>query len=112
MVTTLVIAVAAGGTCWPLRKGGDGSVRSNADNDSANNSTDNSANNNINTNYKNINDSHSHNHNPQQQRNSNNEKLPPHAYKTADDAYRAMKRGLENRLIMSSAGRRNIHGTG
>jgi len=29
-------------------------------------------------------------------------KLPPHAYKTADDAYRAMKRGLENSVLMSS----------
>jgi len=28
-------------------------------------------------------------------------KLPPHAYKTADDAYRAMKRGLENTVLMS-----------
>ncbi|KAL7521135.1 hypothetical protein ACHAWX_005834, partial [Stephanocyclus meneghinianus] len=27
--------------------------------------------------------------------------LPPHAYKTADDAYRAMMRGLENGVIMS-----------
>ena len=29
-------------------------------------------------------------------------KLPPHAYKTADDAYRAMKRGLENSLLMTT----------
>ena len=33
--------------------------------------------------------------------NNNNTKLPPHAYKTADDAYRAMKRGLENSLLMT-----------
>ena len=35
-----------------------------------------------------------------------NNKLPPHAYKTADDAYRAMKRGLENSLLMTP-GRKN-----
>jgi myosin-5 len=29
-----------------------------------------------------------------------NEKLPPHVYQTADDAYRAMMRGLENDLLM------------
>ncbi len=28
-------------------------------------------------------------------------KLPPHVYKTADDAYRAMKRGLENSMLMN-----------
>ena len=33
-------------------------------------------------------------------------RLPPHAYKTADDAYRAMRRGLEDSVLMtrSSAG--------
>ena len=30
-------------------------------------------------------------------------KLPPHAYKTADDAYRAMKRGLENSMLMTTS---------
>ena len=34
-------------------------------------------------------------------------KLPPHAYKTADDAYRAMKRGLENSMLMNSKKKRN-----
>ncbi|KAL7535662.1 hypothetical protein ACHAXR_009073, partial [Thalassiosira sp. AJA248-18] len=33
------------------------------------------------------------------------EKLPPHAYKTADDAYRAMKRGLENSVLMNNSGK-------
>ena len=33
------------------------------------------------------------------------EKLPPHAYKTADEAYRAMMRGLENSILMSQQGR-------
>lgn len=35
------------------------------------------------------------------------EKLSPHAYKTADDAYRAMKRGLENTVLMSSSSNKN-----
>ncbi|KAL7551179.1 hypothetical protein ACHAWF_014387 [Thalassiosira exigua] len=30
------------------------------------------------------------------------DKLPPHAYKTADDAYRAMRRGIEDRVLMTS----------
>jgi myosin V len=30
-----------------------------------------------------------------------NKRLPPHVYQTADDAYRAMMRGLENRALMS-----------
>lgn len=30
------------------------------------------------------------------------EKLPPHAYKTADEAYRAMMRGLENSIFMNN----------
>eukprot|EP00584_Thalassiosira_punctigera_P000378 CAMPEP_0172539274 /NCGR_PEP_ID=MMETSP1067-20121228/10496_1 /TAXON_ID=265564 ORGANISM="Thalassiosira punctigera, Strain Tpunct2005C2" /NCGR_SAMPLE_ID=MMETSP1067 /ASSEMBLY_ACC=CAM_ASM_000444 /LENGTH=2104 /DNA_ID=CAMNT_0013324925 /DNA_START=492 /DNA_END=6806 /DNA_ORIENTATION=- len=34
-------------------------------------------------------------------------KLPPHAYKTADDAYRAMKRGLENSMLMNTRESRN-----
>lgn len=29
--------------------------------------------------------------------------LPPHAYKTADEAYRAMMRGIENGVIMNRA---------
>jgi myosin-5 len=29
-----------------------------------------------------------------------NQRLPPHAYQTADDAYRAMMRGMENSLLM------------
>lgn len=33
------------------------------------------------------------------------DKLPPHAYKTADEAYRAMMRGLENTILMSQKGR-------
>eukprot|EP00571_Detonula_confervacea_P013879 CAMPEP_0172301032 /NCGR_PEP_ID=MMETSP1058-20130122/3005_1 /TAXON_ID=83371 /ORGANISM="Detonula confervacea, Strain CCMP 353" /LENGTH=2063 /DNA_ID=CAMNT_0013011021 /DNA_START=194 /DNA_END=6385 /DNA_ORIENTATION=+ len=33
-------------------------------------------------------------------------KLPPHAYKTADDAYRAMKRGLENNVLMRGSTRK------
>eukprot|EP00985_Skeletonema_marinoi_P007610 scaffold3350_cov78-Skeletonema_marinoi.AAC.1 len=32
------------------------------------------------------------------------EKLPPHAYKTADEAYRAMMRGLENSILMNQKG--------
>ena len=32
------------------------------------------------------------------------DKLPPHAYKTADDAYRAMMRGLENSVLMNNKG--------
>eukprot|EP00804_Cyclotella_cryptica_P019435 CCRYP_006620-RA/>CCRYP_006620-RA protein AED:0.11 eAED:0.11 QI:212/1/1/1/0.77/0.9/10/1132/973 len=43
--------------------------------------------------------------NPQQKRQSS-DKLPPHAYKTADDAYRAMMRGLENRVLMGNAAKR------
>jgi hypothetical protein len=31
-----------------------------------------------------------------------NEQLPPHAYKTADEAYRAMMRGLETEVVMGS----------
>jgi myosin-5 len=34
---------------------------------------------------------------------SNTTKLPPHVYKTADDAYRSMKRGLENSLLMQKS---------
>ena len=30
-------------------------------------------------------------------------KLPPHPYKTADDAYRAMMRGLENGVLMNKS---------
>jgi myosin-5 len=30
-------------------------------------------------------------------------KLPPHVYKTADDAYRSMKRGLENSMLMQKS---------
>lgn len=37
-------------------------------------------------------------------------KLPPHAYKTADDAYRAMKRGLENTMLMGSGKRSSSAG--
>jgi len=32
------------------------------------------------------------------------DKLPPHAYKTADEAYRAMMRGLENSILMNQRG--------
>lgn len=32
------------------------------------------------------------------------EKLPPHAYKIADEAYRAMMRGLENWILMNQKG--------
>ena len=35
------------------------------------------------------------------------EKLPPHAYKTADDAYRAMRRGLETSVLMNNSGPKN-----
>jgi len=31
---------------------------------------------------------------------SSNKRLPPHVYQTADDAYRAMMRGLENKALM------------
>ena len=34
-------------------------------------------------------------------------RLPPHAYQTADDAYRAMMRGLENDVLMYGNGNRN-----
>lgn len=37
-----------------------------------------------------------------QQKRQGSEKLPPHPYKTADDAYRAMMRGLENRILMGN----------
>mmetsp|Transcript_41931 Transcript_41931/g.61332 ORF Transcript_41931/g.61332 Transcript_41931/m.61332 type:complete len:1524 (+) Transcript_41931:174-4745(+) len=33
------------------------------------------------------------------------QRLPPHAYQTADDAYRAMMRGIENTVLMGGAGR-------
>lgn len=32
----------------------------------------------------------------------NTDKLPPHPYKTADDAYRAMMRGLENAVLTNN----------
>ena len=32
-----------------------------------------------------------------------NKRLPPHVYQTADDAYRAMMRGLENRALMNKS---------
>ncbi len=35
----------------------------------------------------------------------NKKRLPPHAYQTADDAYRAMMRGMENNVLMN--GRRS-----
>lgn len=35
-------------------------------------------------------------------------RLPPHAYQTADDAYRAMMRGMENNLLMNG-GRRSTN---
>lgn len=38
-------------------------------------------------------------------RRSKETRLPPHAYQTADDAYRAMMRGLENHVLMSSSNR-------
>ena len=34
-------------------------------------------------------------------RQMNKKRLPPHAYQTADDAYRAMMRGMENNLLMN-----------
>lgn len=34
---------------------------------------------------------------------SSTTKLPPHVYKTADDAYRSMKRGLENSMLMQKS---------
>ena len=45
--------------------------------------------------------------NPQQKR-QGSEKLPPHPYKTADDAYRAMMRGLENRVLMGNGPKREV----
>ena len=42
---------------------------------------------------------------------SGNERLPPHAYQTADDAYRAMMRGMENDVLMSGSNRR-MNGNG
>lgn len=33
--------------------------------------------------------------------------LPPHAYRTADEAYRSMMRGLENGVIMKSASKKS-----
>ena len=39
----------------------------------------------------------------------NNKRLPPHVYQTADDAYRAMIRGMENNLLMNG-GNRNSRG--
>mmetsp|Transcript_2860 Transcript_2860/g.5360 ORF Transcript_2860/g.5360 Transcript_2860/m.5360 type:complete len:2050 (+) Transcript_2860:305-6454(+) len=38
--------------------------------------------------------------------NSNSQRLPPHAYQTADDAYRAMMRGMENKALMYGNGPR------
>jgi len=35
------------------------------------------------------------------------DKLPPHAYKTADEAYRAMMRGIENSMLMTRGGARS-----
>ena len=35
-------------------------------------------------------------------------RLPPHAYQTADGAYRAMMRGLENNLLMSGSSRKRM----
>ena len=36
------------------------------------------------------------------QRRNTTKRLPPHVYQTADDAYRAMMRGLENHLLMGT----------
>jgi hypothetical protein len=36
--------------------------------------------------------------------------LPPHAYKTADDAYRAMMRGLETDVFFASSGKGRTSG--
>jgi hypothetical protein len=38
--------------------------------------------------------------------NGKNDALPPHAYKTADEAYRAMRRGLEDAMLMTSSSTR------
>ncbi|GKY97418.1 hypothetical protein MPSEU_000700300 [Mayamaea pseudoterrestris] len=40
-----------------------------------------------------------------QKRDANKRKLPPHVYQTADDAYRAMMRGLENKELMRHSGK-------
>ena len=40
-----------------------------------------------------------------QNQDPNKRKLPPHVYQTADDAYRAMMRGLENKELMRSGGK-------
>jgi myosin heavy subunit len=46
-------------------------------------------------------------------RQANKKRLPPHAYQTADDAYRAMMRGLENNLLMNGGrGNSNSRGRG
>lgn len=39
---------------------------------------------------------------PVKMRRSTQERLPPHVYQTADDAYRAMMRGMENSLLMNN----------
>ena len=43
--------------------------------------------------------------------NEDETKMPPHAYKTADDSYRAMKRGLENNVFMNSSKKNEEHHT-
>jgi myosin-5 len=44
----------------------------------------------------------------QQHQPRDSSRLPPHVYQTADDAYRAMIRGLENKALMSKP-KREIH---
>jgi myosin V len=44
----------------------------------------------------------------QRRMNTATKRLPPHVYQTADDAYRAMLRGLENKVLMGTP-RREIH---
>jgi myosin-5 len=39
---------------------------------------------------------------------SSSQRLPPHVYQTADDAYRAMIRGLENKMLMGKP-KRELH---
>ena len=41
---------------------------------------------------------------------SEKKRLPPHPYQTADDAYRAMMRGIENSLLMGGGGNRSSPG--
>lgn len=44
----------------------------------------------------------------QQVTSTSSQRLPPHVYQTADDAYRAMMRGLENTVLMSQQPKRQL----